>query len=332
MRYPLFLSLGVGVLAACAVVAHGAGSAIVPENVSRVVQVLTLSGHTGYVRDVAFSPDAAYLASAGDDRTVRVWEVSTGEEIHLFRAPANAAYLNSLAFSPDGRFLSSSSGVFDLQSSALVASFGNDVTHTAFSPSGALLAVAAVLHPVQLVDTVTWDVVRTFESLRHIRPTADDSFGFEFSPDGALLADGTLLAGEARIWSTETGELARTLAVSATSGADVDIHDVAFSPDGTLLAAGGTCAVVRLFRVEDGEIERTLLSGEGVMSLDFSPDGRMLVTSLEGTVTLWDVDSGRRLRTLAAGSSALPVTFSPDGRFLACGVYGGRVLVWGVRE
>ena len=68
------------------------------------------------------------------------------------------------------------------------------------------------------------------------------------------------------------------------------------------------------------------------MSLDFSPDGRILAISCEGAVTLWDVETGRRLRTLSHSGTVLPVTFSPDGRFLACGVRGGHVVVWGLRH
>ena len=68
------------------------------------------------------------------------------------------------------------------------------------------------------------------------------------------------------------------------------------------------------------------------MSLDFSPDGRLLVVSCEGAVSLWDVETGRRLRMLPQDGAALPVTFSPDGRFIACGLYGGFVTVWGIRE
>lgn len=325
------LAFGVcALLVACVVmVLATTAPSITPENVFRIVRLLSLSGHTGYVRDVTFSPEGAYLASTGDDRTVRLWDVSTGQEVHVFRTPTSTAYVNSLAFSPDGRLLASPRGVFDLQTLTAVTQFESEVAHVVFSPDGALLAVGAVLQPVQLLDTTTWDVVRTFESLKHIHPTADDSYGFEFSLDGTLLADGTLFAGDARVWSVDTGTLVKTLSVSEPYS---DVHDVAFSPDGLLLAGGGTGPSVRLFRVEDGGVERTLLTGEGTMSLDFSPDGRMLAVSCEAVLSLWDVETGRRLRTLSHSSAVLPVTFSPDGRLLACGLYGGGIAVWGIRE
>jgi WD40 repeat protein len=127
----------------------------------------------------------------------------------------------------------------------------------------------------------------------------------------------------------ETGTLVKTLSVSEPYS---DVHDVAFLPDGLLLAGGGTGPSVRLFRVEDGGMERTLLTGEGTMSLDFSPGGRMLAVSCEGALSLWDVETGRRLRTLSHSNAVLPVSFSPDGRFLACGRHSGGIAVWGIRE
>ena len=84
-------------------------------------------------------------------------------------------------------------GVFDLQAFTAIKQFQADVMHVAFSPDGALLGVDAVLEPIQLLDTATWATVKSLESLKHVHPTADDSYGPRFSPDGVFLA-----AGEAR--------------------------------------------------------------------------------------------------------------------------------------
>jgi WD40 repeat protein len=63
----------------------------------------TLKGHPDLVSRVAFSPDGKHLATASDDRTARLWDVSTGQQVLEFKGHTDAVL--SVAFSPDGALL-----------------------------------------------------------------------------------------------------------------------------------------------------------------------------------------------------------------------------------
>ena len=71
------------------------------------VQYKNLNGHTGWVRDIKISPDGKFIASCSNDRTIRVWNLETGD--YLEQLLGHTAWVRALAFSPDGKFLASGS-------------------------------------------------------------------------------------------------------------------------------------------------------------------------------------------------------------------------------
>ena len=67
----------------------------------------TLTGHSEVVRSVAYSPDGRYLASGSQDKTIKIWEVATGNELRTLTGHSETVF--SVAYSPDGRYLASGS-------------------------------------------------------------------------------------------------------------------------------------------------------------------------------------------------------------------------------
>jgi WD40 repeat protein len=115
-------------------------------------------------------------------------------------------------------------------------------------------------------------------------------------------------------------------------GGTAGFEQVAFSPDGTLVAATEG-AEVRLWDVATGKVVRTFAGHTAqAIALAFAPDGRRLATGgRDRAIILWDVATGARLATLAGHTDTVhSVRFSPDGTRLASGGYDRRALVWDV--
>ena len=110
------------------------------------------------------------------------------------------------------------------------------------------------------------------------------------------------------------------------------VAEIAFSPDGRLLAVASSIGVY-LYAAADLREVRFLPTDAPVWSVAFSPDGRLLASgSLDNTIRLWDAASGALLRTLEGHTRSVnSVAFSPDGRALASGSWDGTVRLWGVR-
>jgi WD40 repeat protein len=236
----------------------------------------------------------------------KLWAARTG--VLLAQTPRNQSLgaTNEITFSPDGQIVATANGAVYC------------------SPDGGCGSVEPGLAAFSVPLLGQLDLSTTFP----INATID------YSPDGTLLATGEFY-GDYRIRIRNAADLSviRTLAGHIKAPNDFGTYSVRFSPDGTLLASGGVDGKVKIWRVSDGALLRTLSIGTelspNVFTVAFSPDGQLLAAGTDAlrTIRLWRVSDWSVFRSFSFGNEIFGygqsnLAWTPDNGYLV----GGRTV------
>ena len=279
-------------------------------------------GHREWVNGVAISDDGKLAVSASGDRTTKIWDLATGNELrsvaHGQDRLTSIDIAGTLVATGD---IAATIVLWDLPTGVERQRLQGPpgvVSSVALSADGTLLASGHENKTIRLWDT------RTGQQLHELTGHTHAVLAVALSSDGKRVVSGSA-DNTARIWDVATGSTTATL-----TGHSHTVHAVAFSFDGKLVATGDLDGTVKVWTAAGNPGNSFLAPKEMVYAVAFSPDGRMLLTGdSSNAMKLWDVASGRTLRKIDGHTNTIrSATFARDGKHILSGSQDMTVRWW----
>ena len=313
--------------------------------------IRTLEGHSDVINSVGITADGKKAVSGGNDKTIRVWDLETGESQTL---EGHSGDSNSVWISPNKRRIVSVSDdltirVWDLENRFFRlrrekrATAIEDVSitpdgFTAVSCGNGALQLWNLDNGTCLTTLLLQDEACFLESVLKFSVSLD--MGVEpkgilenrdyfttasVSADGKLAVSGTRYAGLS-VWDLERGQLIRQF-----YGHTDTVTSVALSAHGKIMASASMDNSLRVWNVENGlSIPENRAHNYQVESVCLANDGGNAVSvSYDGYFNVWDIESGDAISSFQGHENEVnALCITPDDKKIVSGDSDGSVKVW----
>lgn len=290
-------------------------------------------GHSNTVSCAVFSNDGKFLLTGSDDKTIKLWDVSSGHEMRTFTG--HESTIRSVYFINNNKSIISKGGsdikLWDIASGTLLKDISvdcNPFCNMDINKDSSFVACADIKGDIKVWDIKTGNIIQTLNNSGLVK------YVF-FTPNGKTIITATTrdMKHEISSWNINTGEKTSKIAVI-----NYDLRSVSIDPSGKFLATGYFDGTIKFIDINSGKTIKTLKGHSAtILDIKFTSDSESLISaSFDKTLKIWDINSGSLLNTLEEHKTGVQcVAINPhDGSIISGGRYEplylqeGELIQW----